>query len=58
MFLQAYDEHCRQAALHRTEMGKAARHLIPDDVGKVFAGAFRSPANRKGTLRSPGGAAA
>lgn len=49
MFLQAYDDTAIPAALH-DEMGKAARDLIPDDVGKVFAGAFQIARNRKGTL--------
>ena len=31
-------------------MGKAARDLVPDDVGKVFAGGFQITRNRKGIL--------
>jgi hypothetical protein len=49
MFLQAYDDTAVNAALH-DKMGKAARDLIPDDVGKVFAGPFQITRNRKGTL--------
>ena len=49
MFLQLYDDTAVNAALH-DEMGKAARDLIPDNVGKVFAGAFQITRNRKGTL--------
>ncbi|TYL87390.1 YqaJ viral recombinase family protein [Bradyrhizobium cytisi] len=49
LFLQSFDDTATAAALH-AEMGKAARDLIPDDVGKVFAGAFQITRNRRGNL--------
>jgi hypothetical protein len=49
LYLQEYDATATHAALH-DEMGKAARNLVPDDVGKVFAGGFQITRNRKGTL--------
>lgn len=49
MYLQEYDSTAVAAALHE-EMGKAARDLIPDDVGKVLAGGFQLARNRRGNL--------
>ncbi|MEH2565362.1 hypothetical protein [Bradyrhizobium sp. AZCC 2289] len=49
LYLQEYDS-TAAAALTHDEMGKAARDLVPDDVGKVFAGAFQITRNRRGNL--------
>ncbi|UPK03145.1 YqaJ viral recombinase family protein [Bradyrhizobium sp. 170] len=49
LYLQEYDITAAAAQSH-DEAGKAARDLIPDDVGKCFAGAFLITRNRKGTL--------
>ncbi|SIO49626.1 hypothetical protein SAMN05443247_06501 [Bradyrhizobium erythrophlei] len=49
LYLREYDS-TAAAALTHDEMGKAARDLVPDDVGKVFAGAFQITRNRKGNL--------
>ena len=39
-----------EAAARHDEAGKAARALIPDDVGKCFAGAWTIARNKKGVL--------
>jgi predicted phage-related endonuclease len=44
-----YADTAEAAALH-DEAGKAARALIPDDVGKCFAGAWTIARNKKGVL--------
>ncbi len=49
LYLQEYDSTTAAAQVH-DEVGKAARDLVPDDVGKVFAGGFQITRNRKGTL--------
>jgi hypothetical protein len=49
LYLQEYDSTAAAAQIH-DEVGKAARDLVPDDVGKVFAGGFQITRNRKGTL--------
>jgi hypothetical protein len=49
LYLQEYDATAEAATSHDAA-GKAARDLIPDDVGKCFAGAFQISRNRKGTL--------
>ncbi|WP_338821657.1 hypothetical protein [Bradyrhizobium septentrionale] len=49
LYLQEYEATAAAAASH-DEAGKAARDLIPEDVGKVFAGGFQITRNRKGTL--------
>ncbi|WP_128941029.1 YqaJ viral recombinase family protein [Bradyrhizobium zhanjiangense] len=49
MYLNEYDATSAAAASHEA-MGKAARDLVPDDVGKVFAGEFQITRNRKGNL--------
>lgn len=49
MFLAEYDDTAEAAEQHLAA-GQAARELVPDDVGKVFAGAFQITRNRKGVL--------
>jgi hypothetical protein len=49
LYLQEYDSTAAAAQTH-DDVGKAARDLIPDDVGKVFAGTFQITRNRKGIL--------
>jgi hypothetical protein len=49
LFLQEYDETAEAAEQH-VAAGQAARGLVPDDVGKVFAGIFQITRNRKGNL--------
>jgi hypothetical protein len=49
LFLQQYDATAESAAAH-DEAGKAARALVPEDVGKVLAGGFQITRNRKGNL--------
>ena len=49
LYLQEYDSTAAAAQTH-DEVGKAARDLVPDDVGKVFAGVFQITRNRKGHL--------
>lgn len=47
--LVEYDETDEAAKAHDA-WGKLARELVPDDVGKVFAGEFQITRNRKGNL--------
>jgi hypothetical protein len=47
--LEQHDETAEAAKAHE-DAGKAARALIPDDVGKVFAGPWQITRNRKGVL--------
>ncbi len=47
--LRVYDDTKPMADAH-AEAGKLARALIPDDVGKVFAGVFTIIRNKKGVL--------
>ena len=49
LYLSEFDETAEAATSH-DEAGKAARALVPDDVGKVFAGVFQITRNRKGVL--------
>ncbi|KYK50091.1 hypothetical protein A1D31_22535 [Bradyrhizobium liaoningense] len=49
LYLEEYDSTAAAAKQHE-EVGKAARDLIPDDVGKVLAGAFQISRDRKGKL--------
>jgi hypothetical protein len=49
LFLQEYDDTAEAADQH-VAAGHAARELVPDDVGKVFAGIFQITRNRKGVL--------
>jgi hypothetical protein len=49
LYLSEYDSTAAAAKAH-DEMGKLTRDLIPDDVGKVFAGSFQITRNRKGNL--------
>ena len=49
LYLQEYDATAEAAASH-ADAGQSARALVPDDVGKCFAGAFQITRNRKGVL--------
>jgi hypothetical protein len=49
LFLTEYDATAEAAQSH-VDAGQAARELVPEDVGKVFAGGFQITRNRKGNL--------